>query len=81
MSDVRELSFTHDVRPMFTDLDVDHMRKAMDLSDRDSVYEHADAIYAAVSQGSMPPPSSGEPRWTQEQCDLFKNWKDQGGPP
>lgn len=74
------LSFSRDIRPMFTDMDVDHMKKAMDLSNRDSVFQHADAIYESVSTGRMPPPSSGEPRWTTEMCDRFKAWKDQGGP-
>jgi hypothetical protein len=57
------------------------MKKAMDLSNRDSVFAHADAIYAAVLSGHMPPASSGESRWTAEACDRFKNWKEQGGPP
>jgi hypothetical protein len=75
------LSFASDIRPMFTAMDVDHMRKAMDLSNRDSVLAHAAAIYDAVSTGHMPPPGSGEPRWTAEMCDTFKAWNEQGGPP
>jgi hypothetical protein len=75
------LSFTRDIRPMFTKMDVDHMNFVMDLSDRDSVFAHADAIYAAVSGGSMPPKSSGEPQWTPEMCATFKRWQDQGGNP
>lgn len=75
------LSFASHIRSMFTDMDVAHMRKAMDLSNRDSVFAHADAIYEAVLNGRMPPPSSGEPRWSAEACDTFKAWKEQGGPP
>lgn len=75
------LTFARDIRPMFTEMDVEHMKRAMDLSDRDSVFEHADAIYAAVSSGSMPPSGSGEARWTEAMCDRFKTWKDQGGAP
>jgi hypothetical protein len=75
------LSFRRDIRPMFTDMDVDHMKNAMDLSDRDSVFLHADAIYATVSSGTMPPRSSGEPAWTPEMCATFKRWKDEGGQP
>ena len=75
------LSFARDVRPMFTDMDVAHMKNAkLDLSDRDSVFQHADAIYQTVTAGTMPPPSSGEPRWTPEMCATFKAWKEQGGP-
>jgi hypothetical protein len=74
------LSFARDIRPMFTDMDVDHMKKAMNLADPISVFQHAGAIYAAVSSGSMPPPSSGETRWTSEMCSRFKDWWDRGGP-
>ena len=75
------VSFKRDIRPMFTDMDVEHMRKAMDLSSRDSVFLHAGAIYEAVSSGHMPPAASGEPRWTPEMCTRFKTWQDQGGQP
>ena len=75
------LSFERDIRALFTDTDVAHMKNAMDLSDRRSVFAHADAIHAAVSNGSMPPPSSGEPRWTAEMCATFKRWRDEGGAP
>ena len=55
------LSFAKDIRPMFTDIDVAHMKIAgIDLSDRNEVMMHADAIYQTVSTGAMPPPSSGE---------------------
>jgi hypothetical protein len=67
---------------MFTDMDVDHMKAyGMDLSNRDDVFGHADAIYADVSTGRMPPTSSGESRWTSEMCQTFKTWQSQGGPP
>jgi hypothetical protein len=74
------LSFAKDIRPMFTDMDVDHMKGMMNLADRDSVFQHADAIYDSVSHGRMPPASSGETRWTSDMCATFKAWKDQGGP-
>ena len=81
MADQRSLSFAKDIRPMFTDTDVDHMQSAgLDLSSRDEVAKSADAIYQTVSDGSMPPPGSGE-TWTVEMCDRFKRWKDQGCPP
>lgn len=75
------LSFATHIRPMFTDMDVAHMQHAgMDLSLRDDVEKHADAIYTAVSNGTMPPPSAGEPRWTAEMCETFKRWQEQGYP-
>lgn len=73
------LDFEKDIRPMFTDMDVDHMEPfGIDLSSAESVKEHAAAIYATVSEGSMPPPGSGETRWTPEMCDRFKAWMEQG---
>ena len=75
------LSFAKDIRPMFTDTDVDHMKMAgMDLSSRDDVRAHADSIYRVVSAGTMPPPNTGE-RWTAEMCERFKDWQNQGCPP
>jgi hypothetical protein len=74
------LSFSRDIRPMFTEMDVDHMQFGMDLSDRDSVFSHAAAIYDAVSSGGMPPSDSGEEPWTPEMCAKFKSWIDAGGP-
>ena len=81
MNDAAPLSFERDIRPMFTQIDVDHMSMFMDLSNRDSVYEHAQAIYETVASGSMPPRSSGEAVWTPQMCETFKRWKEQGGPP
>lgn len=76
------LSFSKDIRPLFTDMDVEHMKPGgMDLSDRDSVVAHADAIYRTVADGSMPPSSSGEARWSEAQCETFKRWQAQGCPP
>lgn len=74
------LSFALDIRQMFTQIDVDHMSAFMDLSNRDSVLENADAIYDTVLSGIMPPRSSGEARWTPEMCATFKRWHEQGGP-
>ncbi len=82
MSEQTALRFSQDIRPLFTDMDVEHMKLAgIDLSDRDSVAAHADAIYRTVANGSMPPSSSGEPRWSEAACEAFKRWQTQGCPP
>jgi hypothetical protein len=76
------LSFALHIRPMFTDTDVAHMKGLnLDLSSRDDVEGSAQVIYDVVSDGSMPPPNSGEPRWTSAMCDVFKRWQEQGCPP
>jgi hypothetical protein len=75
------LSFEKDIRPMFTDTDVEHMKPlGIDLSDRAAVEENAEAIYGTVSEGTMPPRSSGETRWSPEMCERFKRWMSQGCP-
>jgi len=75
------LSFATDIRPMFTELDVDHMQPfGIDLSDAADVKSNAEAIYSTVSEGRMPPPGTGE-RWSAEMCERFKRWVEQGCPP
>jgi hypothetical protein len=82
MTDTSAVSFEADIRPMFTEMDVAHMKAyGIDLSDRSSVQASAVAIYDTVSGGSMPPPSSGEERWTDDMCERFKHWQEQGCPP
>lgn len=76
------LSFAKDIRPMFTDTDVAHMKPlGLDLSSFDEVKASADSIYKLVANGAMPPPASGGARWTPEMCERFKSWQTQGYPP
>lgn len=81
MTNENALSFERDIRPMFTDLDVDHMKDFdIDLSSAADVKTNAEAIYTVVTDGSMPPPRSREARWSTEMCERFKRWIDQGFP-
>jgi hypothetical protein len=81
MTDGDTPSFAKDIRPMFTDMDVAHMKSwGINLSDKNEVTAHADAIYGTVSSGTMPPQASGEARWTAEMCDRFKRWQSAGFP-
>ena len=69
------LSFATDIRPMFTDTDVAHMKgMGLDLSDHSAVKGRAGDIYRVVSEGSMPP---GKP-WSPDACAKFKQWQDEG---
>ena len=80
MTDESTISFAKDIRPMFTDIDVEHMKGlGVDLSSYDAVQSYAEAIYRTVSNGTMPPPGTGE-RWTPEMCDTFKRWTEAGFP-
>ncbi|HEX4012910.1 MAG TPA: hypothetical protein VHX17_03355 [Candidatus Cybelea sp.] len=82
MSDGTTISFASDIRPLFTDMDVDHMKGfGIDLSSCESVREHAGAIYRTVSNGTMPPPGAGEGRWTEAMCAKFAEWQTANCPP
>jgi hypothetical protein len=55
------LSFARDIHPTFTEIDVSHMQSAgLDLSSRDDVEKYAMAIFATVSDPSMPPLGTDE---------------------
>ena len=80
MADV-SVSFAKDIRPLFTETDVLHMKPYdLDLSDHADVVKNADGIYAAVSAGTMPPKVNGGP-WTKDKCDLFARWMKEGFAP
>jgi len=70
-------SFARDIRPLFRDVDVEHMKNfGLDLSDYDQVKGSSQTILNLVSsrddQVRMPPPP--DPPWTANQIDLLKQW-------
>jgi len=70
-------SFAHDIRPLFTEMDIAHMKDGGVLLDdleymRDAA--HAQKVLDAVSAGAMPPQSSGEPAWAPDRVQLFRDW-------
>jgi len=71
------VSYQADIRPLFTQLDRDHMLKSFDLWNYDDVKKNAQAIYAAVETGMMPP-ASEEPRWSADKVQKLKQWMDEG---
>ena len=78
MNDSTALSFASDIRPMFSDVDVEHMKRfGMDLSSRDDVAKHAKNILAAVTSGIMPPPAENR-TWTKDMCATFERWMNTG---
>jgi len=71
------VSFAQDIRRLFTDMDVAHMKGADVLLDdfgymRDPA--HAQKVLDAVSTGVMPPQSSGELSWPPDRVQLFRDW-------
>jgi hypothetical protein len=70
-------SFATDIRPLFTNEDVQHMSFAFDLSSFDDVKTNSAAILDRVSRpgntpGRMPPPP--REHWTPAQVKLFQDW-------
>jgi hypothetical protein len=78
---VRQVSFDTDIKPLFTDIDVDHMSWFCDLRTYDDVKNNADDIYRRLQGigGRVMPPPPAQP-WSHEKIDLFKAWMDQGYP-
>ena len=78
------VSFAQDIRPLFTDMDVAHMKHyRVKLDDFDYMRNsrHAQHVLNRVSNGSMPPRRSGEPAWSPETVQLFRDWMAAGYQP
>jgi hypothetical protein len=78
------VGFNTDILPLFTTMDIEHMRHlGASLDDYAYMSDPANAsgVYEQVSTGAMPPSRSGEPRWSQDQVQLFKEWMDGGYQP
>ena len=73
------ISYANDIKPLFTDLDHDHMNFMFDLWSFDDVRNGAADIYDAVANGRMPPSPEGP--WPQDKVDKFKAWLDGGFQP
>ena len=71
------VSFAQDIRPLFTDMDIAHMKRFGVMLD-DFGYMHdlapAQHVLGRVDGGGMPPASSGEPPWLPERVQLFRDW-------
>lgn len=70
------VTWTNDIKKLFTSIDTDHMQQVggFSLSNYNDVKIRANVIYTRVANGSMPPPSSGEPRWTPQMVTTFGCW-------
>jgi hypothetical protein len=78
------IRFTADIKPLFTQMDRDHMLAAshFDLWLYADVKIWASAILKTVSppNPTMPPASSGESPWSSAQVALFQEWIDANYP-
>src|SRR5271155_5367329 len=73
-------SFKADIRPLFTDRDIQGMSPAFNRASYGEVKSHASAIYDRIRGigGAVipPPPPRGEGPWPQSRIELFaKGWR------
>jgi hypothetical protein len=75
-------SFQADIRPLFTERDIQGMLKAFNLAKYDDVKKNAAAIYDRIRGigGAVmpPPPPKGEGPWPQSRIELFAKWMADG---
>jgi hypothetical protein len=70
-------SFQRDIRPLFRDVDVEHMNdNGLDLSDYDQVKNNSDEILKRVSSkdDNVRMPLPPDDPWTPQQVALFQQW-------
>jgi CDGSH-type Zn-finger protein len=72
-----EPSFEAHIKPLFRTKDRQAMRFAFDLWSHQDVSQHADAILARLTAGSMPCDGA----WPPEQIEVFQRWITAGEPP
>jgi hypothetical protein len=78
-------SFQIDIRPLFTERDIQGMSPAFNLASYDDVKKYAGAIYDRIRGigGAVmpPPPPRGEGPWSQSRIELFAKWMADGSLP
>jgi hypothetical protein len=85
VSTTKLTSFHADIRPLFTERDIQGMIKGFNLASYDDVKAHAAAIYDRIRGigGALmpPPPPRGEGPWPQARIELFAKWMSDGYQP
>lgn len=76
-------SFATDIRPKFTDEDVEHMNDmvGMDLSSYETVRDNADLILERLQSVSSPMPPEPRGPWPAEWIECFQQWITNGKRP
>jgi hypothetical protein len=79
----RKISFARDIRPLFRDVDVSHMKvHGVKLDDYTfmSDPDNADKVLGTLSPHEKDPPAMppGGPYWTVGQLALFAQWQKDG---
>ena len=81
-----QVSFAADIKPLFRDVDVSHMKRfKVELDDYTfmSNPNNANQVLAAISPHDGEPPTMppGGPYWTEAQLELFAQWQNDGYQP
>jgi hypothetical protein len=76
------VSFARDIKPLFRQIDIDHMNKynvLLDnytyMSDPSNDHGNAQAVEQSLTNQSMPP---GGPYWSNEHLVLYRQWRSDG---
>ena len=79
------VSFARDIRPMFRQIDIEHMRNRgvlLDdytyMADPSNDYGNAQNVEDRLTSQSMPP---GGPYWSDQQLTLYRQWRSDGYQP
>jgi len=81
-----QVSFARDIRPLFRDVDISHM-KAHGIKLDDYIFmsdpDNANKVLETLSADEGDPPSMppGGPYWTADQLTLFAQWQNEGYQP
>ena len=80
------VSFSADIKPLFRDIDVSHMksyRVELDNHAYMSIPDNANRVLATLSplDGQLPSMPPGGPYWTAAQLALFVEWQKDGYQP
>jgi len=80
----REVSFERDIRPLFRQIDVDHMDPmGVTLGDYEWMSDagNAQSVYDYLSGAQEPQMPPGGPYWSEEQLETFSRWMSGGRKP
>jgi hypothetical protein len=84
MAEQRTTSFERDIRPLFTPVDINHMRPMEVLLD-DYGYmsqrENAETVRDFITGKEQPQMPPSGPYWPKERIELLSRWIAEGCPP
>ena len=81
-----QVSFSADIKPLFREVDISHMKRfrvELDSYTYMSNPDNANKVLAALSPNDGEPPTMppGGPYWTADQLALFTQWQNEGYQP